>query len=250
MRIHMTMTTSSVAVIVNSCEKFYKTTLNLFIQSAIKANIPKHNIYFVVGECNEETDIIKEEYYNIIFCKYTNIDYNGIIYFTQTERGINELQKYTHFFYTHDTTFLMDHFWEKIINYSQNCDSYIKLQEISSKNIGLINVEWFIKNKKELFSYYINYNKSLLLEYKSANFPNKELIYSNFKNLPKWLNEDAIFSFTENFEPTGDFFKNNILLFKQAVYNNTERLGTVYNEPGIIKFQANWGQCDDWNLQL
>ena len=154
-------------------------------------------------------------------------------------------------FYTHDTSIFIENFWEKIKNYSQKCDSYIKLQYSTAKNIGLINVHWFIKHKKELFSYYINYDKSLKMDYKSANFPNKDLIYSKFKNLPRWLNEDAMFLFNDNFEPTGDFFKNDHLhQFIKPIYNNSHRLGTVYNEPGIIKFQANWGQSDTWNLEL
>ena len=59
-----------------------------------------------------------------------------------------------------------------------------------------------------------------------------------------------MFLFTENFDPLGDFFKNDLNTFKKNVYSNNERLGTIYNEPGIIKFQVNWGQSDTWNLEL
>ena len=88
----------NVAIIVNSNYNFYETTIEPLIISSKKANIPSANIYVVVGECDHETDIIKKNDYNIIFCKYVNIDYNGIIYFTQTERGLAELNMYTHFF--------------------------------------------------------------------------------------------------------------------------------------------------------
>ena len=245
------MNNPEIAIIINSCQKFHRTTLPFIIDSAKKSHIPANNIYVVVGESDDETDIIKTDHYNIVFCKYVNEAYNGIIYFTQTERGLNELQKYTHFFYTHDTSCFIENFWKKINTYTQNCESYIKLQNLYTKNIGLINVDWFIKNKKELFSYYINYDKSLIMDYKSANFPNKDFIYSKFKNLPRWLNEDAMFLYTDDFEPMGDYFKNNNLeTFKKQIYSNTERLGTIYNEPGVIKFQANWGQSDNWNLEL
>lgn len=245
------MNKPEIAIIINSCQEFYKTTVPFIIDSAKKSHIPANNIYIVVGESDDESDIIKMDDYNIVFCKYINIDYNGVIYFTQTERGLNELQKYTHFFHTHDTSCFIENFWEKIITYSQKCESYIKLQYSCTKNIGLFNVDWFIKHKKELLSYYINYDKSLKMDYKSANFPNKNFIYSKFTNLPRWLNEDALFLFTENFEPIGDVFKNDILhQFKKQIYGNSQRLGTIYNEPGIIKFQANWGQSDTWNLEL
>ena len=114
----------SVAIIINSCYKFYKTTLDPIIESAKKANIPSANIYVVIGESDEETNINNVGDYNIVFVKYVNIDYNGIIYFTQTENGLNELKKYTHFFYIHDTALFMDSFWEKINVYSSSCETY------------------------------------------------------------------------------------------------------------------------------
>jgi len=239
----------SIALIINSCYKFHKTTVGCIIDSAKKANIPSTNIYVVVGESEEETDIIEYDDYNIVFCKYVNIDYNGILYFTQTERGIQELQKYTHFFYIHDTCLFLDFFWEKIVSYPTKCESYIKLQYFYSKNIGLFNVEWFIMNKKELFSYFINYDESLVLKYKEGNFPNKDLIYSQFNNLPKWLNEDAVFLF-KNFSPTGDAFHNpTIPSYIEKKYSQEDRMVSIYNEPGIIKFTKNWGQ-GGWNLNL
>ena len=241
---------TSIAIIINSCEKYYRNTIDPIIESSKKAKIPAENIYIVVGDSSYETDIIKKEDYNIVFCRFTNIDYNGVIYFSQTERGFNELKKYTHFFYTHDTTCFMDCFWEKILNYSINCNEYIKLQNIATKNIGLLNVEWFIYNKKELFSYYINYDKSLLLEYKDGSFPNKDIIYSKFNNLPRWLNEDCLFLF-DNYEPLGMVFDNaEIPTYIIKKYTDTDRMASEYNEPGIIKYQANWGQGGSWNLEL
>lgn len=43
---------------------------------------------------------------------------------------------------------------------------------------------------------------------------------------------------------------NNIYVVVGESDDETERLGTIYNEPGIIKFRANWGQSDTWNLEL
>ena len=242
---------NSVAVIINSCYKFYETTTKKIIESAKNAKIPSENIYVVVGECDYESEIIKTDDYNIVYCKYYNVDYNGAIYFTQTKSGVEELKKYTHFFYTHDTSILLEHFWDRIKEFSKICDMYIKLENMFSKNIGLFNVNWFINNKSELFSYFINYDKTLVLDYKGGSFPNKEIIYSNFKNLPRWLNEDCMFLFDENFEPTGMYFiNNNKPVYKEAVYLGQERLVSVYNDPGLIKYNKNWGQQDFWDLTL
>tara|TARA_Y100000816_G_scaffold222978_1_gene167930 strand:+ start:362 stop:1090 length:729 start_codon:yes stop_codon:yes gene_type:complete len=241
---------NKVAIIINSCEKFYKKTIPRIIDSSKKAKIPSQNIYVVVGDSDKETNIVTENDYNIVFCKYVNIDYNGVIYFTQTSEGLNEIQKYTHFFYIHDTAEFMDHFWEKIINYSKSCEKYIKLEEVCSKNIGLINTTWFIENKKELFSYYINYDKSLLWDYKNGSFPNRALIYEKFNNLARELNEDNLFIF-DNTSPIGDVFENKEKSMGiQKTYDNLERQATEYPEPGIIKYQANYGQGGDWIIDL
>jgi hypothetical protein len=93
----------SVAVVVNSCEKFWDFTKTPLLESAKKAKIPFSNIYVVVGECEEEKETA-ENGHHTIYCKYANIDYNAAIYFTQTLEGRQLLCQYTHFFYTHDTT--------------------------------------------------------------------------------------------------------------------------------------------------
>jgi hypothetical protein len=240
----------SIAIIINSCNKFYKNTIGPIIESAEKANIPGNNIYFVVGECDKETGIIRHNNYNIVFCRFVNIDYNGILYFTQTETGIKELKKYTHFFYIHDTSIFMDYFWEKINNYAGSCTSYIKLLPSYTKNIGLLNVEWFILNKKDLFNYFINYDKTLVLKYKVGDFPNKDIIYNRFSNIPRDLYEDCFFDFDETYSPIGSHFENNNnSVYYEKKYSDKERLATEYLEPGIIKYQMNW-HPGNWSLHL
>lgn len=231
--------TTSVAIIINSCHKFHKTTISYIIDSAKHANIPPSNIYIVVGESDTETDIIKVDDYNIILCKYVNVDYNAAIYFTQTQRGLEELQKYTHFFYMHDTCIFMDNFWNNVLQATSDCHSYIKLKHEFSASTGLFNVNWFIQNKKELFSYFVNYDKQLALVYK-ASAANADLIYTKFKNLPRHLGEDSVFSF-EDFKPLGSFFNydNNIPSFMMRIYSNEERKSCIFS-PGIIKFYKNW----------
>jgi len=247
---------NNVCIIVNSCFHFYQVTIQKLIESCKKAKIPPTSIYIVVGESKVEKDIFYNEEYNIIFCKYVNIDYNGVIYFTQTDSGLKELQKYTHFFYTHDTVEFLEDFWEKINIYSNSCDRYIKLDELGSKNMGLINVNWFIENKKELFSYFINYDENLKLNYKMASYPNeipnKDLIYSKFNNLPQWLNEDCVFLFTHHHLPIGPVFNNyGIEQYYTNIYNSNERLASVYKEPGLIKYNINHGKGKvRWEMNL
>lgn len=241
----------SVAVIINSCLEFHKTTIPVIIESAKRANIPPQNIYVVVGECDYESDLEFCGDYNIVFCKYINVDYNGVIYFTQTERGLNELQKYDSFFYTHDTAEFLDTFWENIQKYA-NTSQYVKLEHISSKNMGILNVKWFIKNRKELLSYYINYDKNLKLKYKAGEFPNENFIYSKYNNIARWLNEDCIFLFENNQNPLGDVFpdkgKKEQFIKK---YSEDERLATTYTEPGIILYQKNHVHSKGgWHLTL
>jgi len=236
----------NLCVIINSCYKFHQKTIPKIIESAKKAKIPGENIFIVVGECVFE-NIIKTNEYTIIYCKYYNADYNGIIYFTQTDNGLNLLKKFNKFFYTHDTASFQPQFWENINNCE--CNDYIKLQEYYSKNTGLINIEWFIFNKKELFKYFINYDPSKLMGYKTGiNVHNEQLILSKFKNLPKYLNEDSIFLF-ENEKPMGNYFKNEIKSYIENVYE-MPRLVTEYNNPGVNKYQKNWKGDSTWKINL
>ena len=145
----------------------------------------------------------------------------------------------------HDTITFMDHFWDRIHTYAPRCSSYIKLSRTGSKSTGLFSVTWFIENKKELFSYFANTDKSLRWNYKtSENFPKEELIRSKFDSLYLWLNEDAVFNFS-NKHPIGPVFENNDPVDysnRVKIYSDEERLVIPYKNPGIIKYQLNWDQ--------
>ena len=230
----------SIAVIINSCYEYYETTAPIIIQSAKIAGIPPQNIYIVVGQCDFESDQIEVcADCNLIFCKYANIDYNGVIYFTQTKLGIEEFQKYDYFFYTHDTCEFLESFWVNIQKYI-GIPNYIKLEYVCSKTMGFLNVKWFIENKKELMKYYANTDKSLRLKYKTGDFSNKKEICEKFSDIWDILQEDCIFSFYNN-APMGPVFHNQKEKpqFKVKKYSNEERLATVYLEPGIIIYQKN-----------
>lgn len=195
----------SVAIIINSCYEYYQTTAPIIINSAKIAGIPPQNIYIVVGQCDYESDIESCDDCNFIFCKYANIDYNGVIYFTQSKRGREELQKYDYFFYTHDTCEFLENFWINIQKYI-GVPYYIKLQHVCSKTIGFLNVKWFIENRTELMKYYANTDKSLLINYKTGEYTNKKEIKEKFSDIWTHLQEDCIFLFHNNC-PLGPFLK-------------------------------------------
>jgi hypothetical protein len=154
----------------------------------------------------------------------------------------------------HDTCIFLDTFWKTVTEAASECTSYIKLKQEYSANTGLFSVNWFIRNRKELFSYFINYEKELALAYKASNYPNKDVIYKKFNNLPKHLGEDAVFTF-ENFLPLGPIFNymHGNPSFIMCMYSNEPRKGNIFS-PGIIKFNKNWrgGEEEDfqWNLDL
>jgi len=242
---HLRSFYTSVAVIVNSCLSYYKTTLPFILKSATEAKIPLRNLYIVIGECDEEK-VDSSNGYTLIFTRYVNVDCTGVVYFTQTAHGLDTLKQYTHFFYIHDTSTFMEHFWTSIQTHAKTCSSYIKLAERGSKSSGLFSVDWFIENKKELMSYFANTDKSLRWNYKtSENFPKEEFIRAKFPNLSKWLNEDAVFIFINKDEPTGPVFENNDPVDYSnliKIYSDQERLIHPFKNPGVIKYQINWGQ--------
>jgi hypothetical protein len=255
----------SVAIVVNSCEKFWKITKGPFLESAKKAKIPISNIYVVLGECDDEKEKEDEEEeeeggHHVIYCKYVNLDYNAAIYFTQTPEGRQYLSQYTHFFYTHDTTVFLENFWDNICLSSKNCGRYIKLEEWYTKNIGLFNVTWFLEHKSGLMCYFTNLHKHLIMNYKKGDLCNEEVIYQKFNNLPECLNEDALFCFEGNGgKPLGKVFENfeNFTIKRyidDGPYLKDEpRLANLYKNPGIIKYQKNWDssvKSKGWNLNL
>lgn len=238
-----------IAIIVNSCFEFYEKTIDVLIASAKKAGVPTGYIYVVVGQSDVDSEIISKDGYNIVFCRYVNIDYNGVIYFTQTDTGLEELQNFTHFFYVHDTCTFMDGFWKNINIAALNCDSYIKLERGGSKNMALFNVQWFIESKKDLLSYFINYDKTLQLKYKGGQYVNKSLIFDKYKNLPRNLNEGSVFIFPEE-SSSSRVFRNEVTNYMSTLYSSEERRAIVFKNPGIIKYQKNWGLPVAWNLKL
>jgi beta-1,4-mannosyl-glycoprotein beta-1,4-N-acetylglucosaminyltransferase len=228
----------STAVIVNSCMKYYQTTLPPLIESAKKAGIPFRNLYIIIGEADEnKVDTTNE--YTLIYSRFV-LD-AGYPYFIQTSEGLAELTKYTHFFYTHCTSIFLEQFWTNIQEHSKRCSSYIKMEEKASKSIGFFNVDWILKNKKEVLSYFCNADKSLSLNYKTGqNIPFEDKILS----LPNvhfyYLNEDQMFDYGPNQEAIGDVFQNTIRRYLIKQYSDQERLANVYEDPGLIKFQANF----------
>jgi beta-1,4-mannosyl-glycoprotein beta-1,4-N-acetylglucosaminyltransferase len=243
----------SVAVIVNSCMKYHSTTIPILVESAKKANIPLRNLYIVVGEA-DENKIDTSNGYTVIFTRFVVEGNNGVVYFTQTSHGLQELKQYTHFFYTSDTTVFLEQFWKNIEKHAMTCPTYIKVEETYSKGIGFLNVDWFLKNKKELFSYLANTDKTLLFNYKSGeNYPRESQIRSLFPNLFVFLNEDIIFEYKDGIITiNGHTFKNTIKRYHVKQYGGIDRLANVYEDPGLIKFQANYDlkSCGGWRLTL
>ena len=241
-----------IALVVNSCFAFYKTTIPNLIESAKEAQVPLEHVYIVVGDCDTHVPMHTENGYNIVFCRYNNVDYNAAIYFTQTEEGRETLQKYTHFFYTHDTVDFLPHFWTNI--QMAVCDSYIKLKSTSSCSTGLFHVQWFLETRTELLSYLVNFDPDKKICYKHGNrehVPRSEEIYKKFKNISRWLNEDLMFLWTEDFEPLGECFMTQEPRRFLVEKYGSERLASFYDPPGLVKFQKNFnGGIDGWKLTL
>jgi hypothetical protein len=65
------------------------------------------------------------------------------------------------------------------------------------------------------------------------------------------LNEDLIFNYGPERQPIGDVFENTINRYLVKQYSDQERLASVYEDPGLIKFQANYSLANGgWKLTL
>jgi hypothetical protein len=200
-----------ICLIINSCEPYYKTALPSLLESCKLNKIPPQSIYVVIGQCTDETELLFTGEYNVVFSKHINIDYNAAIYFVN--KGLSELKKYTHFFYTHDTSVLLHDFWKNIHCVAGECNTFIKIEPFFSKNTGLLNIEWFIENKTELLNEITNYDINLKADMKSGEFPNKEIVRLKYEGLPPNLTEDCIFMFDNNKQPEGKCWNNDIFSY-------------------------------------
>jgi len=238
------------ALVITSCYKFYTTTIPRLIESAKIGGVPASDIFVVIGESPEDTDITFNGEYNIVFCRYTNVDYNASVYFTQNGAGVSRLSKYTHFFYMHDTCEIMPGFWEQIKQKLPSCDSYVKLLPRYSKTTGLFNTTWFLENKTKLMSYYANTDQSLVMQHKTGDLPNKAEILDAFPGHTSGiLNEDGLFMF-DGPTPIGAFFcKTHTRQYTSNVYDGI-RMVSEYEIPGLKKFQKNWCPGREWNITL
>jgi hypothetical protein len=246
------MSTPRVAVVVNSCQSYYQVAVPTLLQSARVAGIPLTDIYVVVGDA--ETDIPDtvvpgpEGGYHLIFTRYINIDFNGVMYMTQTEAGRQTLAHYTHFFYVHDTVEFLPHFWERMGVYVAEGEQYIYLLPQAGKNIGLFEVAWFMEHKAGLLAMLANTDPAKKVDYKHGRFENEAAIRAAYPMLPHTLNEDVLVWMNPE---AGCVFPNQeYARFQVAKYGGAMRLATVYQEPGLVKYQANWGQSPVFRLDL
>jgi hypothetical protein len=240
----------NLCVIVNSCKDYYETTIPILLDSAKTAGIPFSRIFIVVGEMNDaggssatspirSTDrFVTSDGVSLIFCPYVNIDYNAAIYFTQTNIGLQTLSQYTHFFYVHDTVEFMEGFWGTMLDHATRCTSFIKSVPMYTQNIGLINVQWFLENKKNMFAAFMNTDLSWKANYKASEYKNGEIIRQIFRGLPpEYLGEDAMFWFDEKGNPVGEYFQGaadeHYIIQK---YSGEARNAAVYNTMRVIKY--------------
>ncbi len=149
----------------------------------------------------------------------------------------------------HDTSAFLPHFYERVAAFMPRCPMYFKLQNYYSKSTGLINVQWFLTNKRELFKHYINYDLSLALTYKSSILPDRASLIDKFPDLPVYINEDSNFCFIDGRIPIGDYFNITHTTHRDKIYNEDERYVVIYDAIGYIKYQKN-DSPENWRITL
>ncbi len=152
-------------------------------------------------------------------------------------------------FYMHDTSAFLPHFYEYVSKFLPSCPMYYKLQRYFAKSTGLINVQWFLRNKTELFKHFINYDISLALKYKSAELPERANLIDKFPDLPVYINEDSNFSFINGKYPIGDYFNVQSKIYTAKIYNEEDRYVNEYIELGLLKYQKNYNAVE-WKITL
>jgi hypothetical protein len=206
---------------------YYKTTLPRLLNSLSTSgwDTQKHT-YIVVGEADKASeDTVDGHDTPIYFCKYINVDNNGLIW-ASSPCGVNALKPYDWIFYLHDTCVVKPEFTKRLLAKIPSPDEYIGMKVCTSwsMSIGLYHVPSLHTQSMRT---YLQHSINLTLDPVSM----------------KSRVEDVVFDELRKYGNIGQLNKRySDCKYVGSVYGEAHRRTEVFDWPGIHKYKANWGQ--------
>lgn len=220
----------SIAILVNSCDKYADKTLPPLLLSLRQAGVRADTVFVVVGESPTHVDQTSddEDYrVHVALRPYVNVDNNAFVWLVESENRTRIVDNFDWIFYTHDTTLVTPAF---LANLTKMCEATapdvvaLKINKEESMSIGLYRPEaiWAVRDE--------------IRALKNTR--------PDIKQMVKQSCEDSVFDMLAGVG-TVDHMHNPLKNTAPAVNaygTDTIRILETWDAPGLIKFKANWNQ--------
>lgn len=219
-------------ILVNSCLKFYKTTLPPLLESLRNDGVPRDLVHVVIGEADERrSEVIDDVHHHYV--PYASMDNNALIW-AALDDGVAQPGDW--WFYLHDTCTVERGFWGKVTAKVSDASfsttfRAARVLPTNSMCIGLYVVEALrhATTRAEL-KRVTNLDRS------------PERILALKRNLAEV--EDFVFNIIAKHAKV-HVFANQYRATETSQHpygTNTKRIREDYPDPGIVKWKANWGK--------
>lgn len=234
-----------IAIVVTSCEKYYKHTLPMLLTSLKSAGIRAENVFVVVGqssyECDSsfgmDDDYIVRSYHRT----YANMDNNGMLWVV-SDKGREALQEYKWMFYMHDTCVVDQNFNQSLHEtfqlYYTSSTKAMRLYHQFSMSMGYYSLDavWS-PSVVEYLTRATNYNTS-----------------DSAMQDVKYTCEDKVFvEISQAFPDSVVCLPNNYIVRNLSceIYGTSvPRIVESWQYPKFDKYKANWGQSQVLHFHL
>ena len=214
------MESVDIKFVISSHINYYKKTYSYVVDSLLLSGVPKENIYFVVGGCDEIHQIVDGKGINNIKTNLNSFDFTGLI--SVLDLGIAS----DYWFSLHDTCYVDPQFYSNVLN-TAHTNPNIALTSGKSMNMGSYRWDYLESIKSELSSYK-NYSEDPF----TLQVVKKKQIDMEDVFLSKVVSYNPQEPDTSG--PT-DYYK-----------TNTPRIIEHYNQIGLYKIKANWQQKSEY----
>ena len=225
---------SRIAVLVSSCESYYKTSLPLLLTTLVRSRIRPCDIFVVIGDAEEAGSAVMSlpqiGEFTAHFITCVNLDNNALLWAVADTRP--ELAEYEWAFLLHDTTMVQAGFGARLpevlaVHLEESPDmAALKLCPHLSMSMGYYRLDALRTVRDELLAgaCYDNSLESRLL----------------VKVRPDI--EDHAFNLIASSGGQIEFIRHGVdtIAVLQSPYGGANRRCEVWNEPGLLKFKANW----------
>jgi len=213
---------SHIAFVINSCSKYYETTVPILLASMDECKIDRKNIFIIVGG---EADA-EEQRDQHFFVKYNNVDNNALIWASETD----VLGDYEWIFYLHDTCTVTETFLDKanscLITYKDA--NAVKIHGPFSMCIGFYRLN-VLRQLKDAMQHMKNFDTSPAAVLNVKNSCEDQVFYLIQNLVGQLCTIPNVYNVVEN----------DVMKYGTDIH----RIVEFYDMPGIYKYKGNHGHA-------